>query len=337
MGAIIGTHNPRLVSEDRLGRMLPTKAWKSLRFSSTVVMMNKPSSSLNRRMSIAVDLGKFLAGKELRTMAIGESTLFLVQPGDDLSDLKTIHLKHILYVKRKASAGDIFGDADLDLLTKKLPGAKDRNFESQSRVGKHAVANGVSRNIEIEYISSAEEMCKIEVVAYEKPMSTFHHLRRAWINVVIRKALRQPLRHTVKDKERCQIKSIQILYNQIEYEIVNEKDMKKSIELLNELTEAMYFDRELKGCFAHSKLLPAYVLRKLINYARNRNLLSSTELLHVYHLLLTIHASMFNSECVRNLFELVRFVGENLISSVLTSDFCGINLSDHETYVESLL
>ena len=43
MGAIIGTHNPRLVSEDRLGRILPAKTWKSLRFSSTVVMLNKSS------------------------------------------------------------------------------------------------------------------------------------------------------------------------------------------------------------------------------------------------------------------------------------------------------
>ena len=40
MGAIIGTHNPRLVSEDRLGRILPAMTWKSLRFSSTVVMLN---------------------------------------------------------------------------------------------------------------------------------------------------------------------------------------------------------------------------------------------------------------------------------------------------------
>jgi len=95
----------------------------------------------------------------------------------------------------------------------------------------------------------------------------------------------------------------------------------------------MYFDRELKSCFAHSKLLPAFVLRKLIDYARMKRLLNSTDLLHVYHLLLVTHAAMFNSECVRNTLILVRFVADNLISDVLTTDFCGIDESGHETYV----
>jgi len=288
------------VSEDRLGRILTAKAWKSLRFSSTVVMVNNNSSSDPRTLLLQ-------AGKELRTMAIGESTLFLVQPGEDVSDLKRVPLKSVLYVKRRVNTRVLFDDADLDILTKKLPGAKDRNFESQSRVGQQATdANGASQTIDVTYLSEKNKEEKtIEIVAYEKPMSAFHHLRRAWVNVLIRKALRQPLRFTVKDDESGMIKCVQTLYNQIEYEILNEKDIQKSVELLNELTEAMHFDRELKGCFAHSKLLPAFVLRKLIDYARKKTLLNSTELLHVYHLLLTTHAAMFNSECVRNMSELV--------------------------------
>ena len=217
---------------------------------------------------------------------------------------------------------------------KKLPGAKDG--KSQAQTSNIAIdANRASQTITVEYVSDKKKKKTIEIVAYEKPLSAFHHLRRAWINVLIRKALRQPLRFTVKDDESGKVNCVQTLYNQIEYEILNEKDVTKSVELLNELTEAMYFDRELKGCFAHSKLLPAFVLRKLIDYVRMKRMLNSTDLLHVYHLLLVTHAAMFNSECVRNTSILVRFVADNLISDILTTDFCGIHESGHEMYVHS--
>jgi len=149
-------------------------------------------------------------------MAIGESTLFLVQPGEDVSDLKRIYLKNIIYVKRSVNNVELFTDADLDILTKKLPGAKDRNFNSN--VGQQANdANRSSQTISVGYISDEKKRKTIEIVAYEKPLSTFHHLRRAWINVLIRKALLQPLRFTLKDEERQSVKSVQTLYNQIEY------------------------------------------------------------------------------------------------------------------------
>ena len=89
-------------------------------------------------------------------MAIGESTLFLVQPGEDISDLKRIHLKNILNVKRSVNNQELFQDADLDILTKKLPGAKDG--KSQAQTSNIAIdANRASQTITVEYVSDKKK------------------------------------------------------------------------------------------------------------------------------------------------------------------------------------
>lgn len=275
---------------------------------------------------------------ELRTLAIGESTLYLVQPGDDTSDLTSVPLTNIVSLTRKNNPHEMFGAADLDLFTKKMPGAKDAtNFFAGGSEDAADRVNKKSQLIEVHYISSRrtkdtnrdEELSKIELVAYERPSSVFYHLHSAWLNAILRRTLRQPLDFALANDSK-ELKSKSTMFHQILREIINEKDIPHNIELLAELSEAVYFDREIKSLFACSDALVTFMMSALDRWRRTEQerRLSADELRHTHQLLLTIQSALFNSQCVKNRSSLLRIVSHrhSLGSTLrlLLSDFCGL-------------
>eukprot|EP00939_MAST-03C_sp_MAST-3C-sp1_P002148 g2148.t1 len=307
--------------------------------------------------------------KELRTLAIAESCLYLIDAGESLNRLVTIPLCRVTSIERQVNSREIFGNADLDILRTKLPGEKDQDFGSAKKDGRQSYFHNTNAQIVVvEYVVHGETR-REEIALFEKRSELYYHLRCAWHTYLVRWSYRRS--HDIScvpvdddddddddDAEKNgssrtssrKLSSPYDRFHKIRADILTEQPAsRRMIDLLNELTDSIYFDRKLKLFFLSSKILLEYILVELNACGRRGDesvvagekgeaAVSSKTLRYVYHLLLLLHAALFNSHscCTENRTARasvadMRSWPVHRIAEVLSLDFCRFGALDFDS------